>query len=72
MRILENKRFTLKNNNKFLTMDIETFIKDVIHIPYCICFYDGIKTFSYYLTDFNSSKDMRIQALTDLMIKKYD
>jgi len=53
-------------------MDIETFIKDVIHIPYCICFYDGIKTFSYYLTDFNSSKDMRIQALTDLMIKKYD
>ena len=22
-------------------MDIETFIKDGVHIPYCICFYDG-------------------------------
>jgi hypothetical protein len=59
-------------NNKFLTMDIETFIKDGIHIPYCICFYDGIKTFSYYLTDFKNSNEMIIMAISDLMIKKYD
>jgi hypothetical protein len=53
-------------------MDIETFIKDGIHIPYCISFYDGENTFSYYLTDFKASEDMIISALKDLMVKKYD
>jgi len=59
-------------SNKFLTMDIETFIKDGIHIPYCISFYDGENTFSYYLTDFKDSNSMIIKAILDLMIKKYD
>jgi DNA polymerase elongation subunit (family B) len=53
-------------------MDIETFIKDGIHIPYCISFYDGENTFSYYLTDFKDSNSMIIKAILDLMIKKYD
>lgn len=57
---------------KILTMDIETFIKNGIHIPYCISFYDGINTFSYYLTDFANSNEMLFQAISDLMIKKYD
>jgi hypothetical protein len=58
--------------NKFLTMDIETFIKNGVHIPYVISFYDGENTFSYYLTDFKDSLDMIKKALSDIMVKKYD
>ena len=58
--------------NKFITMDIETFIKDGVHIPYCISWYDGENTFSYYLTDYINSNEMIFQAISDLMIKKYD
>jgi DNA polymerase elongation subunit (family B) len=53
-------------------MDIETFIKDGIHIPYAISWYDGEKVFSYYLSDFTSYENMLKKALNDLMVKKYD
>lgn len=53
-------------------MDIETFIKDDVHIPYCISWYDGEKSRSYYILDSKSTNDMLIQAIKDLMIKKYD
>ena len=59
-------------NNKIITMDIETFIKDGIHIPYCISWYDGDKSRSYYILDLKSSNDMLTQAVKDIMIKKYD
>lgn len=55
--------------NKFITMDIDTFIKDGVHIPYTISWYDGENIYSYYLTDYKSSEDMIINALRDLMIK---
>jgi hypothetical protein len=58
--------------NKLITMDIETFIKDGIHIPYVISWYDGENNFSYYLRNYKSSEDMINHALTELMIKKYD
>ena len=58
--------------NKFITMDIETFIKDGVHNPYVISWYDGEKAFSYYLTDYNNSTEMITNAISDLMIKKYD
>lgn len=58
--------------NKFITMDIETFIKDGIHVPYCISWFDGEHCFSYYLTDFKDPNSMIIQSIKDLMIKKYD
>jgi hypothetical protein len=53
-------------------MDIKTYIKDDIHIPYAISWYDGENTFSYYLTDYKSSEDMILTCMKDLMIKKYD
>lgn len=59
-------------SNKFLTMDIETFIKDGVHIPYVISWNDGINIKTYYILDSNSSKDMLTQAIKDLMIKKYN
>jgi len=58
--------------NKFISMDIETFIKDGIHTPYAISWFDGENSFSYYLTDFKSSDLMIIHAIKDLMVKKYD
>jgi hypothetical protein len=33
--------------NKFITLDIETFIKEKTLIPYLIRFYDGINCYSY-------------------------
>ena len=59
-------------NNKIITMDIETFVKDGIHIPYCISWYDGENSKSYYIFDLKSSNDMLTQAIKDLMVKKYD
>lgn len=53
-------------------MDIETFIKNGINIPYCISWQDGENSFSYYLTNFKDSDSMIIQAIKDLMVKKYD
>ena len=32
--------------NKMLTLDIETFIKDGIHVPYVICIFDGENKYS--------------------------
>ena len=59
-------------SHKFITLDIETYIKDGIHIPYCISWYDGLKSLSYYLTDFNNMDDMIIACIKDITIKKYD
>jgi DNA polymerase type B, organellar and viral len=61
---------TLKN--KFLTLDIETFIKDGKMISYIISIYDGNKVFSYYLTDFENHEIMLITAIKGIMIKEYD
>jgi hypothetical protein len=53
-------------------MDIETFIKDGIHVPYCISWYDGKICNSYYLTDYKSSEDMITNCIKEIMVKKYD
>nr|YP_009498240.1 hypothetical protein [Lactifluus piperatus]AWX53026.1 hypothetical protein [Lactifluus piperatus] len=58
--------------NKSITMEIETFIKDEIHVPYCISWYHGENSFSYYFTDFKNSDSMISKAILDIMIKKYD
>ena len=58
--------------NKFLTLDIETFIKDGVHIPYSVCIFNGEITKTYYLTDFKDSDNMLITAISEIMIKKYD
>ena len=58
--------------NKFITMDIETFIKDNIHIPYCISWFDGEQSFSYYLTYYKNPDAMIINCMKDLMVRKYN
>jgi hypothetical protein len=65
-----NKSKTLVN--KFITLDIETFIKDSILIPFCISIYDGNIINNFYLTDYNNSKELITTALKSIMIRKYN
>ena len=53
-------------------MDIETYIKNNIHIAYAMTFFDGENTNSYYITDYKDSQNMIINCIKELMIRKYD
>lgn len=59
-------------NKKIITLDIETRTVNNVMTPYAISFYDGKKSFSYYLTDFNSIDDMLSSCVHDLLRAKYD
>jgi hypothetical protein len=59
-------------NNNFITLDIETYIKDNILIPYAINIYDGEKSNTFLLWDFNNPEDMIISALKSIMVRKYN
>jgi DNA polymerase elongation subunit (family B) len=72
VKFIEPLKSSTGLSNKFLTMDIETFLKDGVHVPYCICFYDGKNEFSYYLNYYKNSEDMIIACIKDLMVRKYD
>lgn len=61
-----------KEINKFITLDIETRTIDNIFIPYCISFFDGIKTFSFYLEDYKDSQDMLTNCIYSLLKRKYN
>jgi hypothetical protein len=64
-----NPLYKLGNKtNKFLVLDIETYLKDGIHVPYAITFYDGNACFSYYITDYKNYEDMIINCIKDIMI----
>jgi hypothetical protein len=58
--------------NNFITLDIETFIKNNVLIPYCISIYDGKRSYSYFISDFNNSAELIIFALKSIMIRKYN
>jgi DNA polymerase type B, organellar and viral len=60
------------SKNKILSLDIETFIKDGVHIPYIIGIYDGENYYGYFLLDFKNFDEMLITAIKNIMIKKYD
>jgi DNA polymerase family B len=58
--------------NNFITLDIETFIKNNVLIPFCISIYDGNRAYSYFISDFNNSEELIISALKSIMIRKYN
>jgi DNA polymerase type B, organellar and viral len=60
----------LKNN--FITLDIETYIKDSILIVYCISIFDGKSKNSFFLNDFKNPEELIITALKSIMIRKYN
>jgi hypothetical protein len=57
--------------NKFITLDIETKIINNVMIPYAICYYDGKKVNSFYLTDYKDSNDMLKDCINSLLKRKY-
>ena len=60
-------------NNNFITLDIETYVNEGnVLVPYCICFYDGKITKSFYLTDYNSIENMMKDLFTNLFRRKYN
>jgi DNA polymerase type B, organellar and viral len=68
-----SKISTSKNmTNNFLILDIETYIKNGILIPFCISIYDGINVNYFYILDYKNSEDMIISALNSIMIRKYN
>lgn len=73
-----------KNNNRlfrFITMDLETVLVNNIHIPYLLCWYDGRKSYSYFLDCNPTTKipgkieshilNMISNAMKDINRKKY-
>ena len=71
-KFIDNLKKGGKLNNKFITMDLETFVKDGVMTPYSISWYDGENSFSYYLIHYKNSEDMIKHAIKELMIRKYD
>jgi len=57
--------------NKFITLDIETRIDNYEHVPYCICYFDGKKKYSFYVTDFSDYGEMLKTAIESLLKPKY-
>lgn len=57
--------------NNFITLDIETQTINNVMIPYSICYYDGKKVKSFYLTDYKDSNDMLKFAIISLLKRKY-
>ena len=58
--------------NKFITIDIETYIENGDLIPYLICFFDGEKLFSFYLSDYRNVDEMMLDCLNSLLKRKYN
>jgi hypothetical protein len=58
-------------NEKFITLDIETRTINNIFIPYCISYFDGIKSTSVYLSDYLNSDDMLTSCIISLFKRKY-
>ncbi len=52
-----------------ITLDIETRVENGVHIPYCICFYDGKNSYSYYITEYENSVDLMINTVIESLLK---
>jgi len=54
-------------------MDLETVLINNIHTPYLLCWYDGNKSFSYFINSFKPKDilDMIKNAMIDINKKKY-
>jgi hypothetical protein len=59
-------------SNKFIILDIETFIKDNILVPFCISIFDGKMKTHFYLTDYNNLDEMILDSLNSILIRKYN
>lgn len=56
-----------KLSTNIVTFNIETYVKDGKFIPFACGWFDGDFLRTYYLTDFKSSYEMLLQALTEML-----
>ena len=66
MKKIKNKK------SKFLTIDLETAKIGEILTPVSISLYDGVKAWSYNITNFTDFKNMLTEAVKSIIRSKYD
>jgi len=76
VQFIKPKNEAKKINEKIITLDIETYDKvddhgiTIKHV-YNLSWFDGTKTMSYYLTDYNNQEELIYKAFSDLTKPKY-
>ena len=58
--------------NKFITLDIETYMDGETLTPFLISFYDGRISKSFYLSDYENTEQMILECFNSLFIRKYN
>lgn len=67
-KFIEPLQKSLINRLNIVTFDIETYVGDNgLFVPYACAWYNGKMTKTYYLTDFNSSTEMLLMAINELI-----
>jgi hypothetical protein len=68
-----SKLSPMKNVNlNIITLDIETYLDSNSEMQiYCICFYDGESSKSYYITDYNNIESLIQDLFNELLRRKY-
>jgi len=76
VRFIESKKKDTKLNEKIITLDIETY--DIIDEQgithknvYNLSWFDGTKSSSYYITEYNNQEELISKAISDLTKPKY-
>lgn len=59
-------------SNNFITVDIETYIDEYTLIPFLISFYDGKKSYSFGLWNYENVEQMILDCLNSILIRKYN
>lgn len=71
-KYIEREKICKKHNKNFISMDIETYIDNEEHIPYCIGWYDGKIKKKYHILDYENKEMMIDSVFEDLTNKKYN
>jgi hypothetical protein len=71
-KFITKLKFSKNLTENFLTLDIETFVKDSVLTVFCIGIYDGIKTQTFYLSDYENPEQLILAAIKSIMIRKYN
>ena len=64
-------------SNNIITMDLETILINNVHVPYLLCWYDGLSTHSYFIKNLNDNNlennilDIITKAMNDICKRKY-
>ena len=62
-----------EHNLKLITLDTETYVDESGNMQlYCICFYDGSDSYSFYITDYLDVNEMLKDVFNSLLNNKYN